>query len=396
MKRFAHCRRVLGAVLFLLLSVGVASASVLEDGSGTAGTYENLTPESGSSRIGWYSPPQERYLSQTSNATPAQVVYPIQDTTQVEVFLYSRYASFASVLEEVYVRGHWGSGTHRLQYSTRSGQVCLGDLELYYDPQAPGQYGFRPAPRPDRLVDYGLNLYWSVNGESYTRAATWLTDYQAEEGAHYYETYQGEIDPRAKYLKLVLYDHHTLPMAGREEAYRYTTTGDLALARVEIDGSLRTPASGGSLNQGSHETQNEPGTAGVPPFRENLDRTPQHQEKITETAPGGTTAAPAFREEAAPEVQGGVSSETSSASKTSSGKSGSKKSGSSGGEALQGMGQLHEDGVAATMSPEVIRPQSLVGEEQGFLDRLNTPEGIAVLFFALASLLLAAKIITRA
>lgn len=416
MKRHIAWRRSICAAVGLLLSVNIALAAVLEDGTGARASTQNLIPEAGSSRVGWSSPPWDKYLSQSSNAAAAQAVYPIQDTTQVEVSVYSRYGSFASVLDGDYVRGHWGEGAYRLQYSTRTGRVYLDGLEMVYDLQAPAQYSFQPAQQPDRLVDYGLNLYWSADGEDYTRAETWMADCQAEDGAHYYETYQGEIDPQARFLKLVLYDHHTLPVAGREDSYRYTATGDLAIARVEVDGSFRSQASTPSPDSSSSQERPqvpEQGSSSLPPqsssslpqsggspFQETPGSSPQPGEEILETAPDGAALTPAFREQELPQSssQSPPPKDGASSPSSSGGKSGAKKSGKATGEseAIQGMGQLHgEEEVAAAQAPQIIRPRSLAGEEEGFLDRLNTPEGSAVLFFSLACLLLAAKILAK-
>ena len=388
MKHAVACRRGITVLLGLGLCLCVGWGAVLEDGSGSTGSYTNLAPQSGGDPVGWASPPSGRYLAQSSNQRAAQAVYPIRDATMVRVSVYSRLGSFASFMDDRYVRGNGGSGEYRLGYSTRDGQVYLDGARMLYDPDDPYFYWFQPEEEvPSGLVDYGLNVYWSADGEEYIRTGTQMTGCEAEDGAHYYETYEADIDPSARFLKLVLYDQSSLEVLGRAEPYEYTSAGDLAIASVESDGRLSVKSSSSQSDGDGYEEEDF--------FQEEVP----FREEIIETAPNSAAVTPAFPDEFLPEQQTPkAAGPASSKAAGDSGKAAGKTAGKTGGTGkvqLQGENQYREEASAQPVG-EIIRPVSLAGGEESLLDRLGTPEGLSVFFFALVCLLLALKIFVKA
>lgn len=369
----------------------------LENGSGNAGQYVNLTAESGGTRVQWNVPPDETYLTQTSNRAPAQAVYKISNKNAVTISLYSRYASFATQNDEgIWVRGYveTSGGEVRLSYSVREDEVYLDGMRMEYDASS-GLFTFCDDTMPSGLVDYGLNVYWSEDGNSYQKADCWLTDVSVEmDGgavtSHYFETYEAEIDTAARYLKVVLYDQASIRIVDRADRYSFSQKGGLALASVEVDGD--EPSSSGGSSSEWFPDSSDPNSGSIPDDNASSDWwVGSSQEEITETLPKDQPLSSAFSEQ----PTASVSERSSSASASSSTRSSQPKStGNSGkpgkgGEVLQGGGSLGEE------APAVIRPESLAGEDGNFLYYFCTPEGLAVLFFSLMCIILAVQIFVK-
>ena len=329
-------RLIFLSLLVPVLCVTTAWADILDpcDSTSGPGSYQNLSAPS-QNYIRWSDPPDKSYLCQQNNQRTATALYRCTDAQEVTVAIYSRHGSYAGYSGGELVRG---GDELPLWYQSSTGEVYCDGRRMVYDADRRDFVFLEEEGRPSGLVEYGLSVYCSEDGSDYTRvSAQLISAWQEGPSAYWYEEYRAQLEEGTRYLRLVLTDQSDIEILGREERYRFETTGGLSLASVEIiEGSNteRTHSDDDEIyGENAWETE-ESGTGSLPSYQPGEEEGPGSLPWGPEEDPedGG----PAFPEETeggedAPISEegssgGGASSSRSSASSSASGASSQKGS----------------------------------------------------------------------
>lgn len=293
-------KRVLSFLLLLLVPVfcgTVAWADVRDpcDSTEGPGSYRNLAPPEWD-YISWDRPPDPDYLCQQSNRQQAAAVYRCPGAREVQVAIYSRYGSYAGWEGEELVRG---GDQLPLEYQASTGEVYCDGRRMAYDAEL-GEFVFlEEESPPSGLRGYGLSVYASEDGSDYTEVPCQLISARREgPDAYWYEVYQAEPEEGTRYLRLTLTDQSSIQILGREERYRFETTGGLSLASVEIIGEEEPPPEEETPPEESTPPEDNRFPWEDDPAEDEAsedDRNGWEEEPAEESEPSGTGGLPAYR-----------------------------------------------------------------------------------------------------
>jgi hypothetical protein len=190
---------------------------------------------------------------------PAYIDYKVADATEVTVYLYSRNGTFVKYDEAC---GKYRMGVYAQDMGLVEGQaplpqamLCPGSGEVYtlegglkwlIHDDFLGEYYFeeRPghAPPQGAPLGYGLNIYHSADGETFTRAQALISYlYYDINTSLFYEAYKAKVPAGARHIRVALNEMAKLRSTAKPEPEDYSAhsplgeTG-LALAAMSVYG----------------------------------------------------------------------------------------------------------------------------------------------------------------
>lgn len=283
----AHFCAVLCGVV-LLCPVKAYAAVLIDDFADARGddwhSYQNLGSPSLTvgAEMGWPGAPDASAMPLSGAGGTASALYAVSGVQTVEVALYSAFSTLALRRADRYELGLFSDSDRS---SVLKPLISEDDRTLYLNTPDAGwrelrctadyRYAFvEPAGAPSRAYPYGLSVYASSDGESFSQvscSAAGLRSALLEGGdyAYYYETYRCAVPSGTRFLRLDLREVRSFSLEGGG-AQGNLTPGSLRFAQARFEGdsvqkgSFSAPpdessSSGSSSGGGSDPDVQRPG-----------------------------------------------------------------------------------------------------------------------------------------
>ncbi len=283
----AHLCAVLCGVV-LLCPVKAYAAVLIDDFADARGddwhSYQNLGFPSltAGAEMGWPGAPDASAMPLSGAGGTASALYAVSGAQTVEVALYSAFSTLALRRADRYELGLFSDSDRSSALKpliSEDGRALYlstpdaGWRELRYT--ADYRYAFvEPAGAPSRAYPYGLSVYASSDGKSFSQVSCFAAGLRSAllEGgdyAYYYETYRCAVPSGTRFLRLDLREVRSFSLEGGGTQGNLTP-GSLRFAQARFEGdsvqkgSFSAPpdessSSGSSTGGGSDPDVQRPG-----------------------------------------------------------------------------------------------------------------------------------------